>query len=322
MVADRRLRRCWRSAVATGGVPPELNVWIAAVDAASNGNIKFDLRPPSSDESWRAGEIDFETGTLSDVAAGTVDMAWIGARAFDLTGVTAFQPLLAPMLVDSHDVQDAVFAAGIPQRMLAAVDSADIVGLGVLPGPMKMVLGVQHPFLEPSDFVGATFGTVDSALTNATLQALGATPRPLPTTAGLDGLDGYEQHAASIVGNHFPETAKYVTANLDLWPRPLVIVINRRRFEQLDHDQQHTLRAAASTAMADAAAAARADDANAASRCAVTASSYRWRPATNSPHCAPPCSPCTTRCAPSRRPAPTSPRSNGSKPRCRLPRIR
>ena len=168
------------------------------------------------------------------------------------------------MLVDSHDVQDAVFAAGIPQRMLAAVDSADIVGLGVLPGPMKMVLGVQHPFLEPSDFVGATFGTVDSALTNATLQALGATPRPLPITAGLDGLDGYEQHAASIVGNHFPETAKYVTANLDLWPRPLVIVINRRRFEQLDHDQQHTLRAAASTAMADAASAARADDANAA----------------------------------------------------------
>ena len=54
-------------------------------------------------------------------------MAWVGARAFDRLGIAAFQPLLAPLLVDSHDLQDAVFHAGIPQRMLPAVDTAEIM---------------------------------------------------------------------------------------------------------------------------------------------------------------------------------------------------
>ena len=67
-------------------------------------------------------------------------------------GVTDFQALLAPFAVDSHDLQKAVFEAGIPDEMLAGVDSAGVQGIGVLPGPMRKVLGIDHAFVSPDDF--------------------------------------------------------------------------------------------------------------------------------------------------------------------------
>ena len=51
---------------------------------------------------------------IEDVQAGKVDMGWVGARAFDAVGVTSFQALVAPFLVDSYELQDRVFQAGIP----------------------------------------------------------------------------------------------------------------------------------------------------------------------------------------------------------------
>ena len=248
----------------TGALPPELDQWISAVTDASNGTVDIDVRPPAnSDLAWRAGEVDFEAGTIKDVSTGTIDMAWVGARAFDRLGIAAFQPLLAPLLVDSHDLQDAVFHAGIPQRMLPAVDTAEIVGLAVLPGPMRKVLGIDHPFLQPGDFAGAVVGINDSAQSDESLRALGATPRAVPASAPLDGLDGYEQQPKAIVDNHYATVATYITANLDLWPRPLVVIINRRRFESLSRSVRSILRDAGDTALDSAAAAARAEDTNA-----------------------------------------------------------
>ncbi len=62
------------------------------------------------------GEPLYEAGTLQDVKAGKVDMAWVGARAFDTVGVKSFQALLAPLLVDSYALEAKVFEKGIPER--------------------------------------------------------------------------------------------------------------------------------------------------------------------------------------------------------------
>jgi hypothetical protein len=97
-----------------------------------------------------------------------------------------------------------------------------------------------------------------------TLRALGATPRAVPSSAELDGLDAYEQQLGSIDGNKYDSSAGYVTANVNLWPRPLVIVIDQEVFESLTPDQKSVLREAATAAIPTALAASRAEDAEAA----------------------------------------------------------
>jgi hypothetical protein len=57
----------------------------------------------------------------------------------------------------------------------------------------------------------------------------------------IDGFDGIEQQLTSIDGNGYEAVAKYVTGNLKLWPRPLVLFMNRKAFDRLSTAQQHVL---------------------------------------------------------------------------------
>jgi TRAP-type C4-dicarboxylate transport system substrate-binding protein len=246
-----------------GGVPDQLTAWAQEVEKRSNGALHVDFR-----SEWRAGQPDAEAGTLHDVAAGTVDMAWVGARAFDRAGSTAFQALLAPMLVDSHDLQAAVFQAGIPQDMAATATVPDVHVVGVLPGPMRKVLGIDKAFVRPADFTGAAVGMQDSALTDETLRALGATTKALPSGADLTGVDAYEQQLSSVHGNRYTEVASHYTGNLDLWPRPLVVVAGQTVWDRLDPADRTALDEATRAAIPAALDASRAEDhANVAELC-------------------------------------------------------
>ena len=91
-------------AQANHGVPTQLQAWADLVEKDSGGSVKIQFR-----NNWRRGETANETGTISDVRAGKVDLGWVGVRTFDLAGDTDFQALLAPMLVDSYDLQAKVF---------------------------------------------------------------------------------------------------------------------------------------------------------------------------------------------------------------------
>jgi TRAP-type C4-dicarboxylate transport system substrate-binding protein len=242
------------------GVQDQLSAFAEEVSRLSEGTLEIEFS-----DKWRLGEPTYEAGTLEDVEAGKVDMAWVGARAFDTVGVTSFQALLAPLLVDSYDLQARVFEEGIPDEMLKAVDDQNLVGIGVLPGPMRKVLGVSRPYVAPGDFAGQVVGIQDSAVAKQTLDALGATPKPVPAEAPLDGLDGYEQQLSSIAGNSYDADAKHVTSNVNLWPRPLVIVMGSDAYESLTDEQRSVLRAAAESAIPNALEASRAEDEEAAS---------------------------------------------------------
>ena len=218
---------------------PAVEAWAAQVKVLSNDALRIDFK-----NEWRAGRADFETATVDDVRNRTVDVAIVGARVFDLAGVTSFHALLAPMLVDSQGLQSKVFAAGVPDQMAEHLEPAGVLSLGTLPGPMRKVLGVSKPLLRPADFRGMVVGIQDSALTQRTFRALGAVPRPVAPAAALSGLDGYEQQLGSVVGNHYVDAAKYVTANLDLWPRPQVIITSPATLASLSTEEQHALRQA------------------------------------------------------------------------------
>jgi TRAP-type C4-dicarboxylate transport system substrate-binding protein len=241
-----------------GAPPAQLESWAEEVSRLSGGTLRIQF-----ENGWRHGEALNEAGTLEDLKAGKVDMGWVGARVFDTVGVKSFQALLAPLLVDSYDLEARVFEAGIPERMLGGVSALDLVGIGVLPGPMRKVLGLSKPFVRPADFEGQVVGLQDSALADLTLSTLGATPQDAPSGAALDGLDGYEQQLGSILGNNYDAAAGYVTGNVNLWPRPLVLVMGKKVSETLTAEQQAALREAAKAALPAAMAASRGEDADA-----------------------------------------------------------
>ena len=243
----------------TSDAPPQIKAWANEVDQLSNGTLKITFVKDA-----RAGQPEFEAGTIADVSAGKVDMAWVGARAFDQAGVTSFQALLAPLVIDNLELQGKVFDAGIPQEMLSELDELDLVGIGALPGPMRKVLGIRKPFTKPGDFAATVVGIQDSVVADQTFHALGATAKPVPPEAKLDGLDAYEQQLASIHGNQYADDAKFVTGNLNMWPRPLVIIANHASYDRLTEDQRDIMAAAAKDAVAVAMEAERAADANAA----------------------------------------------------------
>jgi hypothetical protein len=129
---------------------------------------------------------------------------------------------------------------------------------------MRKLLGVSRPFLSPSDFDGQVIGGAENELSVRTYQALGATLEALPAGGPLEGLDATEQHLGAGWGNRYNENAKYLGANVNLWPRPLVIFAGKKVFNSLTPKQQDVLREAATPAVPEALAAARAEDEEAA----------------------------------------------------------
>jgi TRAP-type C4-dicarboxylate transport system substrate-binding protein len=236
-------------------VPTEVTAWAQEVEKESHGTLRIRFSP-----GWRLGDAHVEVDTLADVRHGTVDLAWVGARVFDRVGVRSFQPLLAPFLVDSYPLERRVFEDPLIGRMVSQVSRAGVAGLAMLPGPMRHILGVTHPFRRPSDFAGSVIGMQDSQESADTLRLLGATPRPVPAQATLQGLDGYEQQLASIADNGHLHSARYLTANLDLWPRPLVVVANERMLQSLTPQQRRALQNAGRAALPRAMLAATRED--------------------------------------------------------------
>jgi hypothetical protein len=146
------------------------------------------------------------------------------------------------MLLDSHDLQEAVFEAEIPAEMLASVEELDVIGIAILPGPMRKMLGIDHPFISPPDFEDQVVGVTQSDVADQTMAALGATALDMGGGMPLDGIDALEQQFDSIVANSYTEVGSFVTANINLWPRPQVIVMNAERFGSLSAEQQTALR--------------------------------------------------------------------------------
>ncbi len=238
----------------SGGQPAQLERFAAEVARQSRGAMRIDFRP-----NWRAGEFRQERNTIADVRTGKVDLAWVGGRAWDWVGVTSFDGLVAPFLIDRYRLEQKVFEQGIPQRMLTGVSRAGVVGVGVLPGPMRRQLGVRSAFARASDFRGATVG-VQGVVAADTLSALGARPRQVFARTSLAGLDALEQQVGSIMGNQYDTTARYVSANLNFWPRPFVIFAGPKIYRSLTDEQQGVLREAVTATVPDAVAASKRED--------------------------------------------------------------
>src|SRR5215831_21395132 len=187
---------------------------------------------------WRYGQVKAETGLIGDVRAGKVDLGVVGSRAWDSVGVNGFRALGAPLLIDSYALQDRVLRSPMTGQMLAELRPLGLVGIGVLPGPLRKPLGITRPLLKPADYAGLKIGAQQSLVADATMNALGATPVRFPVAAPITGFGAAEEHISAIQGNQYDKVGKYLTANVNLWPRPLVVFANGKAWAALTPAQQ------------------------------------------------------------------------------------
>ena len=221
----------------------ELEPFANAVEQRSGGTLKIAFK-----NHWRPGQAAAEAGLIRDVKAGKADLGWAGTRAFDDVGVPAFDALHAPLLIDSLPLERAVLESALVPAMLGGLKPAGVTGLGILPGPLRRPLGVA-PLVKPQDYAGATIALQRSQVGARTLAALGAHGKPLPSMGTIDGYDGIEQQLNSIAGNGYDRIASHLTANVALWPRPVVLFANPKALGALTDRQRDALTGAAKAAI-------------------------------------------------------------------------
>ena len=240
---------------------PAVEHFAERVAKLSGGEVR--IKPENE---WGDFDADAERQVVRAVAAGKVDLGWVGSRVFDTLDVTSFQAMTAPMLVDSYELQDAVISSAITRKMMRGVESVGVVGLGVVPDGMRKPIGVEKPLRGPSDWRGTTFGTFPSKSQEASIKALGATPAEVFGHKRADALQagklgGFELGLHLYQGNPaWLQAAPYVTANVNLWPQADVLLADPSRLKDLTDQQRGWLRQAAKDAAGDAKALADRDE--------------------------------------------------------------
>ena len=217
----------------------ELDRFAGQVQRLSGGAMRIDI-----ESHWRVHQVGFETGLISDVQAGKADLGTAGAGAWASVGVTSFRALVAPLLIGSYALQARVVRSPLIGRMLGGLRPLGLAGIGVLPGPLRKPLGITRPLRGPSDYAGLRIGTQQSPVADATMRALGARPVWFGSQAPVAGLDGIEQQISEIQDDRYDTAGKYLTANVSLWPRPLVLFASGRTWAALTPGQRRVLRQA------------------------------------------------------------------------------
>jgi TRAP-type transport system periplasmic protein len=217
---------------------PVIEHFVSRVKERSGGNLRIQVT-----STWGDYADDAEQQVVRAVAAGKVDLGWAGARVFDTMGVTSFQALQAPMLIDSYPLEQAVVASDLPSQMLQGLDKVGVRGLGVLADGLRKPIAVKHPLRGVGDWRGITFGTLKSAGQAQAIRSLGATPmevfRRARSQALSDGrLQGLEMDLFVYEHGALAQPAPYVTANVTLWPQMDVLFANPNRLGALT-EQQH-----------------------------------------------------------------------------------
>ena len=235
----------------------DLAEYIAAVNRLSDGSIRLERR-----EGWRGPEVDYDRGTVADVRAGKVDLAKIAVRSFDTFGVSSFQALMAPFLVDSLGLEQEALASPLADEMLAGINGLDVVGVAMLPGEPRRPFGQRRRFLAPPDYRGALFGIRPSRVSIATLRALDAQPHGYVPGDLPYAFAGAELDLSTIAESGWDTSATSLTRNVVFWPRAFVIVANRAVFTRLTAGQREILREAGREALGPAIARLRTEDLN------------------------------------------------------------
>jgi TRAP-type C4-dicarboxylate transport system substrate-binding protein len=251
----------------TPGWEPIVEPILSALNGVGDGSPTFRLDVPWMETN--AAE-DVEQRILSAVASGELDAGYVGVRALSALDVPGFDVLLAPGLIDSYELQEAVIASDLPDRLLPRLGDLGVTGLALVPGPMRYPIGVAEPFVGPGDFAGVSFHTFAAEINASTVEALGAIHSQLWGGARDDAIDAgiIDVTENSLMWMRDNGRGSHVTLGA-LWPATGVFVVNAEVLAGLPAGRVEAMTSAIATASSRAADLVAAESSLAAELCAA-----------------------------------------------------
>ena len=199
--------------------PDELAAFRDAVERVSGGRLRLKL----INQYGTSRDGNPEINVIRDISAGKADLGWAASRIFDELDVRAFNPLHAPMLIDSYELEQRVLSDDIVDPMLDSLgEELGLRGVGVLPGPLRHPFG-KRPLRALADWQGASIGSSGGEQVGKALRAVGARREPEFSGDDTSRVDGLDTHVAAVLPNRYQRSIPYLTGNVVLWARPLVV---------------------------------------------------------------------------------------------------
>jgi len=230
---------------------PEIAAFLENVERLAEGRLHLELV-----SGWTSPrERDSERTVLEDVARGAADLAWAGARSVGAAvGIRSLDPLHAPLLFPDEEAVQRFLTVADVDRLLAPLREVGVAGLALLPGGMRRPFGITAPLVRPDDWAGKIIRSHGSLPAIASFRALGATPvlRAPAEKGGRQavGIDGMDLHLRAVAAWGY---AGWLTWNVPLWPRIVLVAANARRLERLSAGERAVLEEAARLATAETA---------------------------------------------------------------------
>jgi TRAP-type C4-dicarboxylate transport system substrate-binding protein len=213
------------------------------VKASSNGAVTIATKPGAESN-------DMPGDVLAQVGDGRIDLGIVRASRFALAGVTTFQALQAPFVVDNEALAERVASDPIAKEMMSGLDRLGVVGLAIVPSGLRHPIAYNRQLVSLADYQGAMINTSPSLEVAQLIAAFGATPdysvggERLAKVA--DGsLTGIEASLWQDVGI-YPAT---LTGNVVLFSKFDVVIINKTVFDALSKAQRSVLQQAVQAAV-------------------------------------------------------------------------
>lgn len=188
---------------------------------------------------------------ISGVRGGTIDMEMSGSNNF--TGLAPVINLLdIPFLFRDTAHAHKVLDGKVGGELLKALEPLGLKGLAYWENGWRDVTNSKGPIKTPADLKGLKIRTNNSAMNIAAFKIFGANPIPMPFAEVYTALEtrtiDAQEHPINVVWSaKFYEVQKYLTLTHHAYS-PLILVMNKKKFDALTPELQQTLVSAAKEA--------------------------------------------------------------------------
>lgn len=197
---------------------------------------------------YPSGSLGTEKDNIEQLKIGGLDMMRIYSGALNSV-VPETMVIAMPYVFRSTEHMRRVLDGPIGDEILASMESQGLVGLAFYDGGSRSVYTAKRPVKSLADMKGLKIRVPQSDLFVAMIQAMGASPTPMPLgevyTAMKTGIvDGAENNWAAFEASRHFEAAKYFNLT-EHSMAPDMLVFSKKIWDALSKDDQALIRRAA-----------------------------------------------------------------------------
>ncbi len=214
-------------------------------EALTGGRVRVEVYPNS--QLYKDGE------EMEALQLGAVQMLAPSLSKLGALGVPAFELFGLPYIFPDKETLYRVMDGPIGRQLLTRLEPKGILGLAYWDNGFKQ-MSANRPLRRVEDFQGLRLRVQASAVIEAQMRALGATPRPIPFSEVYAALqrgvvDGTENPLSNFYTQRLYEVQRHLTVS-DHGYLGYAVIANKRFWQQLPPDIRRALEQAMQEATA------------------------------------------------------------------------